>query len=442
LIKNILHKLFFLLIIINIFTLNSFANECENQCLIKNWPANVLGEYINNNRKVINNINSKIIAWSNTNYSSNKKIWLQVYNSLFNWSEVESWFKYFVANIDWDVPKQISRDLMIIDNQNRALNRLLEKILSTWNYSEIIDWESKLKWSDVCNWISDTKCETILNWDLSEILKKLIRNNSKIALILRRELGFMWVDIWIWSTDYQSLFLVPLNFREEIKKNYNKSTSFACSKCIWWTADRISKAIEKITLNDQASKEWINQWKKAWDRLLWVTNQNDEIIRENIEINKNLKKEWINTNSWEANLKTNKNSSNNNLSLENNPITNSFRTFTQQYITPIWDIAYNSFSKTVSSFENIWDSFSIENTKEVKEKLQSDYNINKRIDLLIKSNEALINRQNIDSDKLQSRIIKMHINLSQTINKLEKITPKSEKVCNDQDNWNGKCSYR
>jgi len=41
--------------------------------------------------------------------------------------------------------------------------------------------------------------------------------------------------------------------------------------------------------------------------------------------------------------------------------------------------------------------------------------------------------QDTNSDKLQGRIIQMHIDLSQAINTLDKTIPFAQKVCNDQD---------
>ena len=42
--------------------------------------------------------------------------------------------------------------------------------------------------------------------------------------------------------------------------------------------------------------------------------------------------------------------------------------------------------------------------------------------------------------QFQGKLIKMHWNITSTINILEKIIPISEKVCNDQDNWSWLCS--
>ena len=459
--KKILYKLIFLIIICNFTTYNSFAEwTCESWCKIKNWTPEVISEYISNNRKIIKNLSKNLwdkskqyniptswsFAWKNVSKNSSVStwMWLRIYNSLFNWKETTSWFKYFLSNIDWDVPTPISRDLRLIDNQNRTLNYFLSRVIKSgqsWN---------KIEPKKACKWVEDWwKCEKLI-WNNIEIaIKNLIDNNNTINLILRKELGFMWFSSIVWSSSYDELFAVPENFKQEVKNNYNKQTYKSCAECKWWSIDRIKKSIKKITLNDKAWKKWIDEWENAWNLLLWINddkNKKNNILERNL-LAEELAKQWISTSNWDAVLNDLKETQWNDfgMSIWNNPITNSFENFVEAISRP-----FKSKQVTVLT-EAIWnindalpgkDIFDFEGIKYSEVNLSDDWLIADRIKKTIAKNKAIITKQNKSTDKLQWRIIQLHINLSQTINTLEKIIPKTEKICNDQDSWNGKCSYR
>jgi len=72
------------LLTISIFTNGVFADECSNSCTIKDAPAPVLQEYINNNRKIISNISSQLTA-NNVNNVFDQQ-YIKIYNSITNWN--------------------------------------------------------------------------------------------------------------------------------------------------------------------------------------------------------------------------------------------------------------------------------------------------------------------------------------------------------------------
>ena len=164
-------------------------------------------------------------------------------------------------------------------------------------------------------------------------------------------------------------------------------------------------------------------------------------------LNAELWKKWISWKNWDSVLKWLEDFNNDGLNLQNNPIMNSFRTFKEQFNTPLAKRTKNDLSEVwanISEWSNsIVKTLSLWEIKVVKEKLKNTDNIIRKIEKIVKLNEAIINRQNVNSWKLQARIIQMHINLSQTINKLDETIPKSEKVCKDQDTANpAKCIFR
>ncbi len=475
-IKIILNKLIFIVIIFNLFIYNSFADEaiCEKWCKIKDGAPEVILEYISNNNKIIQNISKNL--WKNKNHwnisiptnvsvwqsyqniiNQNNEVWymninnsvsswigLRIYNSLFNWSETASWFKYFLSNIDWDVPYPIKRDLELIGRQNQKLNYFLSRVIKNW-YS-FNDINSK----KACEWIEDNwKCEKLIWNDIEEAIKNLIDNNNTINLIIRKELWFMWFNSVVWSSSYNELFAIPETFKSEIQLNYNKETYRSCANCKSWSIQRIKKSIEKISLSDRAWKDWINEWENAWNLLLWINNYDDKEKQRRIErnlLNRELARQWVSFNSWEAVLNDLENFKWNSFwfSAWNNPITNSFMNFIDEIKEPFTSRTVNSFTETLANIKenasNI-DVFTFSEIIHSKENLWNDKKTFNKIQEVVKKNQAIIARQNKNTDKLQSKIIQLHINLNETINTLEDIIPKTEKICNDQDYGDGKCSY-
>ena len=460
-IKKILYKLTFLIIICNLITYNSFAEwSCESGCKIKGGTPEVILNYIENNTKILDNISNNLWEWvKNINIPTNisttwtkvsnrdsfsSKMWLRIYNSLFNWNKSESGFKYFLSNIDWDVPAPISRDLRLIDNQNKKLNYFLSKVIKWWYSFNDIDSKK------ACEWMEDNwNCEKFLWNNIEEVIKNLINNNSKINLLIRKELGFMWFKSVVWDSSYQKLFAVDENFKTEIKNNYNKETYKSCADCKGWSIDRIKKMKDKIILNDKDSKSWIDEWIDAWNLLLWINNDEDKEnnkIERNL-LNEELARQWVSTKNWDAVLNDLKNFQWNSFgfSIWNNPITNSFENFIEQIEEPFKSNEFNNFTNA------IWDinselpdkeTFTFDEIVKSKNNLSDDGIISSKVQILVKKNMWIISRQNKNTDKLQWRIIELHTNLWQSINTLEKIIPKTEKICNQQDAWNWKCNYR
>ena len=458
---KIIHKLLSIFIIFISFSWFSFANwECDSWCKIKDATPEIILKYIQNNRKVINNISKYSKKWKHfinvptqwhlewtkfsTYNSFSTGIWLRIYNSLFNWTKVKSGFQYFLSNIDWDVPYPIKRDLRLIDNQNEILNRLLTNITSNWYTIDNLD-PKKL-----CEWVDDWwKCEKFIWNNIEDSIRNLIQNNSTINLIIRKELWFMWFKSIVGSDSYNELFLVDDNFKTELKKYYNKSTYESCAKCKWWSIYRVKKMKDKILLNDKAWKNWIQEWKDAWDLLIWVQDKDNEKEQklEKSLLQEELSRQWVSSNNWKAVINSLKNFNwkKFGFSLWNNPITNSFRNFADAITRPFQSKTVNDFTKTIGSLKDAIpdkDIFSIDEINFSKKNLTNDDAVFQNINIAIKSNLWLIAKQNKSTDKLQARIIQLHINLIQTINMLEKIRPRTEKICNDQDYWNWICSYK
>ena len=142
---------------------------------------------------------------------------------------------------------------------------------------------------------------------------------------------------------------------------------------------------------------------------------------------------------------------NNAYSNQNNPIDNSFSSFKDNIENNASAVSFASnVYQTVKQLYNKWAWYFSKNPKAsipIAVLTQTDSNITsatsimRAVDNSYQREVPFISAQDTGSDKLQARIIQMHIDLSQAINILDKTRKFSEKVCNDQDRWNWRCKY-
>ena len=417
---------------ISIFTHSSFADECSQSCSIKDAPAPVLQEYINSNRKIISNIANQLTA-NNTNNIFNQQ-YNKIYNSITNWNTFNSWVDFLKLELSWEVPLPIKRDIQLLKKEWQYLAKFLQNSILQNSSNTLID--------NACNWVSS--CQ--LSGTASDIIWKLIENHSNVMefyklSLLGKSSGFQW-----------NFILVKPNFKSELNNYYNSYTLTDCSKCEWEFNQKIEKAIKAISVTDKNSKDWIQQWRDAWSILNGSKNWTAEYnTRERELLQKKLSKDWVTWNNGDTILKNLDKYNNNAYSNQNNPVNNSFSIFkdTVERNANAVNFASNVY-KTVKQLYNKTTGYFSKNPKAVipvSILTQTDWNITsanaimRAVDNIYQREVPFISAQDTNSDKLQARIIQMHIDLSQAINILDKTRKFSEKVCNDQDRWNGRCKY-
>ena len=405
-------------------------------CLIKNWPPEVLENYIKDTRTVVKNITSEISKneWSkktksttnNTNSSLENKLnkdkneILRIYNSAINWDWFFSSFDYYaVFPITHDVPNEITRDYRKLEKESVWLRKYLEKI--------VYDGYSDINIENACAWVTNN-CQ--LGWKAVDIIWELIQNNSKVTDLFRQTVTLNTEDFT------NTIILVPDNFKLELEKNYWWETIPNCSE-EWWFFEQIKEAISKITLLNEQWEKWIQDWKKAWQMMIWTMSDADYAEEEKMILSEELGNQWIsigNNNIIQKNLK--KFNWWGWFSENNNFLKNTFDNVTKSVSSQ-----FNAFSDTISdAFKDGKKETSIQSINNTKDDKQQTNEIEKKLAKTFQDQFQFISIDDVGTEKVRAKIINMHTSLSQSSKKLEKTSQISEKVCNDQDRWNWICN--
>ena len=424
--------LIFLLLTLSFSTKGVFADQCSNSCKIKDTPAPVLQEYIDNNRKIILNISRQLIQ-NNTN-SIMKQQWIKIYNSITNWNTFSTGIKMLKINLDWEVPFPVNRDMELLNKEGAFLGKFLQDSISNHSSDSPI--------TNLCNGVDNCNLTDGSAW---EILWKIIANHNNITEFYRLSL------LWKESSFKWNITLTKTDFKSELNNFYNQYTLVDCSQCENGFLNIISKSITIISENFEESKDWIQQWKDAWNLLNGSKNPTAEYARLERELLQvELSKQWVGWNNGETLLKNLDRYNNNAYSNQNNPINNAFSNFEVTIQTNADGVNFASnVYQSVKQLYNKWASYlkwdtptvPISVLTQIDSRITSATAIMEAVDNSYQKEVPFISAQDTNSDKLQARIIQMHIDLSQAINILDKTRAISEKVCNDQDRWNWRCKY-
>ncbi|MCD5380350.1 hypothetical protein LR004_00325 [Candidatus Gracilibacteria bacterium] len=427
-------KIFYILatlLTISFFTNSSFADECSNSCLIQDAPADVLQEYIDNNRAIISNISSQLETQNSGNIVKQKSI--KIYNSITNWSTFSTGIDFLKIQLSGEIPAPVKRDLELLKKEGENLAKFLKNMILQSSDNSIID--------NACNGIQN--CQ--LSGNAGDIVGRLIENHSNVLEFYKLSL------LGKQSSFKGSFILADANFKSELNNNYNTYTLTDCSQCEGEFDKKIKEAITAISAQDQKSKDGIQQWKDAWSILNGSKNNTAEYAKlERDLLQGELSKQGIGGNNGETILNNLDKYNNNAYSNQNNPIDNTFSTIKDNiesnsnavnFFSNIYRATKQLYKKGSGYLKGDTPTVPIGVLVEIDSNITSATSIMEAVDNSYQREVPFISAQDTNSDKLQSRIIHMHISLSQAINTLDKTIPFSEKVCNDQDKGNGKCSY-
>lgn len=419
---------------ISISTGSVFGDDCSNSCSIKDAPAPVLQEYIDNNRKIISNIANQLTPDSDNSIAGVvSREYIKIYNSITNWNTFSSWVDFLKIELSWEIPVPVKRDLTLIAKEWENLARFLKNSILQSSQATVIE--------NACNGIEN--CQ--LSWTAWNMIWQLIENNSNIQEFYK--LSILWKE----SSFRWNLSLVNSNFKSELQNYYNTYTLTNCSQCEWEFGQKITEAIKAISAQDQKSKEWIQKWKDAWNTLNGSKNNTVEYAKRERELlQAELSKQWVSWNNGEAILKNLDRYNNNAYSNQNNRLNNAVAITKESLESNANALSYaSSVYQSVKQLYQKWSSYLSWNTPTVPiselvnidSSVTSAQSIMREIDNAYQREIPFIAAQDTNSDKLQGRIIQMHIDLSQAINTLDKTIPFAQKVCNDQDRWNWRCKY-
>lgn len=431
--KYIMRKIFFTFFVFIISINYTYAGACT----IKSKSSPALLEYIENNRSIINNISTQLADETEkkesdekslkneveNEYTNVKSSAVKVYNQIFSFDSYYSYFKYFASfPISNEVPHEVKRDYRLLEAEWKGIKFYLDSIIKNWQTDFIIKWICK----DIkvnCDFPDEIKA-----W---ELIWKLTANNEAVLDLFRNTvIGEM-------VKNKVPLKLVNPNFEMEIQTNYNIEAYSKCSEEGWFF-EKISKSIKEIwTLNAEA-KGWIQKWRDSIDLMLWNDTKNEKYAESEKRLLLNeLSKQWISWDSQANSLDALDKYNSEWFSKNNNFIKNTFNNTRLKLENKlkdfkddvIWDFFEKKWWDNIDINSTINAQKNSTNTNELKEKIDNMY-----LELLPLS---AVSESNVTN--LRSRLIKTHIDLSNSISTLNRVYPKSEKVCNQQDNWKWNC---
>lgn len=447
-------KIILLIVLFFCFQNISFAEtQKPNECYIENWPAKVLQQYLDNVDKVLVNVTSQAKSKASekdflgkiadiAQFDKFKTQSIRFYNWITSWDwYLWSFDFYAVYPVYTHVPYPVKRDYKLIENNINYLWDYYENLITNWVGDLVI--ENPCEWVENCN----------LSWKSIDIISKLIENSGNILSMYSSNITNHNIS------SKEKFILVPSNFKDEFWKYYNAFTSEDCSNSEWnrWFFDTIEKSWEKISVNNILSKNAIKDWTNSIDLALWKKSLQDQYEIEHKLLSEELSRQWVDWNNAEIILWNLSDSYNKPLSFGNNPIVNSVKnTFngnfgaSRQSWTSFWErwswfseAIYQTYKKYQESFW-VWNStqnIQINDINKINQEIIKSKDIEKRITDIYNIELPFAEHQDINNENLQSRIIELHIQLSQAINTLDKTTPTAEKLCNTQSVWQWKCNY-
>jgi len=428
-----MRKIFFTFFVFILSINNTFAGSCN----IKDKTSPALLEYVNNNREVIRTISAQLVESyeqrENEEKSLSKEVEneyvkvkssaLKIYNEIFNFDSYYSYFTYFASfPISNEVPHEVKRDYRIIEAEWKWIKTYIDNILKNNQWEVII--------KNVCKNIK-TRCDFPDEIEAWELIWKLTANNEAVLDLFRNTV------IWESVKNPVKIKLVNENFELEIQTNYNIESYSKCSEEGWFF-EKIKNSIKEISILNQEWKDWIQKWKDAIDLMLWNDTKNENYSQAEKRLLQNeLSKQWISWDSQSNMLNALDKYNSEWFSRDNNFIKNTFNNTRLKLENKLKefkdDVIWDFFDKKTWDNVNINETITAQknstNTNEIKENIDSMY-----LELLNFEWSSELNTVN-----LRSKLINVHIDISNSINTLTKTCPKAVEICKQQDSWKWNC---
>ncbi len=411
-----------------------FADECSNSCQISDAPAPVLTEYFTNVETLQSNI-LEVLSDAESNITENesnessqfKAQWeaalnaskrlLQTINSLLSFNDYNGSFDFKIAlPITNEVPNEVKRDHRKLEDISKRLTNILES--STRRNT------SGTK--------SDIFCDDIDGCNLGEIsvwqaLTTAIKNNREIIRLYESSIldkAFL--------AENRNFILVSPDFESQMQEYYNKETLGLCSKCEWNSWSETTQKIKDISIKNGEYKAWVQKWKDAWALMRGGNPANNAAVQNRV-LSEYLWSQWI---SWgQADVVLDNLNRYGSWSISwSNPALNS-----SNYASASIENTIDTFSETLSQQFEWRDRVPIIELAQVNSEIKSSEDIALSIKSMYEEQLPFSQSQDIWSQQLQLRIIRMHASLVRSINELQKNKSLSEKLCDKQWTWDGKC---
>lgn len=401
-------------------SLNTYA---VSNCEIEKSTPDFIINYLENNTKILKNIQLSLKGYPNyretravEDFIKAKNETISIFNEIFNFTWYYSYFKYYVTfPISNEVPYPVRRDYELLKRNNESLIQYL-KYLDKNMYTDIV-------LENPCNWIENCEFKNISSKDT---VKFLIKNSDNILDLYR--LNVIWEDK---KYSWENLVLTEQDFKEKLNLYYNTEAINNCSKKEWWFFETIWNKIENIKfLNKDAI--WAKQkWIDAWKLLMWETPNIEREI-ERSKLRQYLSNQWISTESQDILLQNLEKFNNEWFSENNNFIVNTIKQVESEIKKETENFKKYYIDEFLSEDEEVvWiNDFRIrkssaEKSLEIKEKISRLYETEKPFAAIWNNSDSL----------LRWKILETHINLSESIETLQKNCELAVKLCNRQWGW-------
>lgn len=416
--KYIIYIISFILICIPYQT---FWNNCEKNCKIKNAPAPWLLDYIRDSKIILSNIESQIWDTKNINTVSANIDLIRIYNyNIFNWWGYFSSFEYNVTlPLSSEIPPEIRRDYQLlqnaVDQQHNFLYRLAKK------------WATQTDVTNICKWVK--WCELPNSWTAWDMAAQVIANTNKVISIYRLSVT------WNKTSNIETFFWE--GFNSKITNYYNKQMVANCSKCEWEYGDRIQQAMKNIVENTSWWNEWVQKWIDGWKLATWEKSLSQQQRKDNLR--KELKRQWIWWNTRDIVLKNLEKYENGGTFIDNNFLVNSFvniRNINQDDTDEFDESIDGNYTKKWQTTVSVLD---FESTRFDVDRTQEIHTI---VGTLYESLKPFAWPQDNSSNISLARAINMHKQLTSILkNSINQETiQQSEEACDRQHTWEWKCT--
>lgn len=424
--------LYISLFILLVFPFRISASECSQTCEISDAPAPALTEYFTNLTEITSNVTQAISEYESeldedrpttNSRSQERNRVMAALNSILSFRDYFWSFEYnIILPITNELPSEVRRDHTRIESQTERLTNLLESTARRSRTHIIVE--------DVCEGISHCSF-----WDESvqAVLTAIIQNNQKVGQLYRASV----LDKPQLATD-RNFILVADDFISQIESHYNKDTLTACSSCEDGFLGTIREKIQDISFKNSDYKEWVQKWRDAWAMLRWWSASwgPDQARREAEAIDSHLSAQWMDTEQADIIIGNQERYDAGGLS-STDPLSNA----SSQAVAQTQQ-ERKTFDETLAEAErNRQNAIPYLNIIRVDTQTKDEEEISDSIASLYNDQLPYAYVQDTVAQELQSRIIRMHLDLVFTANLLWKQTSKTEKLCNKQATWRGKCEY-
>lgn len=423
-------KILKILFIIFIFSINFWISKAST-CKIEAETWTSLKNYIQNTEKILSNISWQLNWWNSNSNNYSKKI----YNDIFNFDNltINQRFVFFHRKAQ-EIPKEIERDYKKLENLDKKLRQIIDKI---WDLNI-----AEKKSVNICSWVKN--CWFTNNDSIWDITRNIAQNQEKIKAIFTK--------ITVWEIDFRDdicknwviktsgcLFLVEENFIQDLKDNYSPENSLVCSEKNWFFK-KIKEKSNNIFQNNKSTRDWINKWKEAWWLATWLNSlpkeQKEQIERELLK--KELTRQWI---SWDRQTNILEALDNYNeywwFNEKNNFFINSFENTRKKFMNEYQRIKQEFSADFFENYKK--EKLPVNNFLKTQWNSTNIKNIEKIIREIYTENSKFFAISESTWDNLRSKLIDIHLELSNAINTLKNTCPLAVKICKEQDSWAWQC---